>query len=151
MKKLVISLLLPLATGFLGSFSTMSSIEGWYARLNQPTLAPPNWVFGPVWTTLYLMMGYAFFLIWKSDYKKKSLALGVFLLQLVLNGIWTPIFFGAENLALALGVIIALDIAVIATIILFYKIKKPAAYLLLPYLAWTLFASYLNYQFLMLN
>jgi len=151
MKKLLTSLALPLLTGFAGSFFTMPAIQGWYATLTRPSIAPPNWVFGPVWTALYLMMGYAFYLVWKSDHKKKTLAMGLFLFQLVLNGIWSPIFFGAENLALALGVIIALDIAVIATMLVFCKISKKATYLLIPYLAWILFATFLNYRFFILN
>ncbi len=151
MKKLLISLALPLLTGFAGSFFTMNSIPTWYATLNRPELAPPNWIFGPVWTTLYLLMGYACYLIWKSNHKQKKQALTLYGIQLGLNAIWSPIFFGAQNFAYSLGVIALLDLTVIATMISFSKINKKASMLLLPYLAWILFASYLNYQFFILN
>ncbi len=150
--KLAISLITPNAVGWLGSIFTFSAIPGWYANLNKPPFSPPNWVFGPVWTLLYTLMGVACYLIWiqkNSTAKKQAQAL--FLIQLILNGIWTPVFFGFKQIEIALGIIILLVIAVLLTIISFYRIKPLAAYLLIPYLLWISFATLLNASIVMLN
>lgn len=133
---------------------TYPEIRGWYAELVQPALRPPNWVFGPVWTTLYAMMATSAFLIWqqrKTDPKRVKIALMVFGLQLLLNSLWSWIFFYFHNLLGAAIEIVALEISIIATILAFYPIKKLAAYLLLPYLAWVSFATYLTFSFYLLN
>lgn len=141
------------AAGIFGTIFTMPSITSWYSTLTKPALNPPNWIFGPVWTTLYALMGISAFLIWQKGFEKKEVkkALAVFLLQLVLNMIWTPVFFGLHNTGVAYGIIVALWISIIWTIIKFYKINRLAAYLLIPYLLWVSFASYLNFSIWTLN
>lgn len=132
--------------GILGTIFTASQIQTWYlTELILPSFAPPNWLFGPVWTILYALMGISLFLIWEmKKSKKRTEALGVFFLQLALNAIWTPIFFGLHATGVALMVIIAMWACIIWTIVLFYQQKKIAAYLLIPYLLWVSFASVLN-------
>jgi tryptophan-rich sensory protein len=139
--------------GFIGAFYTISAIPTWYETLNKPFFSPPNWLFGPVWTILYLLMGISVFLIWKKGLKNKKVntALEYFLLQLMLNFIWTPIFFGAKMPLLAFFVIVAMWIFIALTIKKFYPISKIAAYLLLPYLAWVSFATLLNASIAVLN
>ena len=151
--KLAIAILVSLSAGAIGSVFTFSAIGSWYAFLNKPAFAPPNWVFGPVWTTLYALMGIAAFLVWKSGWERKEVkvALGVFGLQFFLNATWSIVFFGLQSPGWALVNIIALWIAIVWTIIVFYRISKPAAYLILPYIFWVSFASYLNYSIWMLN
>ena len=139
--------------GILGSYFTFSSIPTWYAYLNKPFFNPPNWIFGPVWTLLYAMMGFAAFVIWEKAKNKtvRKKAMRLFGFQLFLNGIWTPIFFGLKNLLFALLVIIALWVLILLTIEEFHKIEKKAAYLLVPYLLWVTFATLLNLAILILN
>ncbi len=146
-----LSIGLCLGTGLLGSFFTFSAIPEWYQTLNKPFFSPPNWLFGPVWTVLYIFMGISLYLIWDSKGKGKSKALKIFWIQLFLNAIWSIIFFGMRNPGLALIDIVALWIAIILTIKSFYKISKPAAYLLIPYLLWVSFAAILNYSIWILN
>ena len=138
----------------------------WYDMLYKPALNPPDWVFSPAWTILYVLMGIAAFLIWKeyskltlsevegsvsSGRKRTRIALAIFGLQLFLNAIWSVIFFGLRSPGWAFVDIIALWLAIICTIIVFYKISRPAAWLLLPYILWVSFASYLNYSIWILN
>jgi len=126
----------------------MPSIEGWYAGLVRPELSPPNWVFAPVWTTLFLLMGLAAGIIWiKKDYR----GLAVFGLQLVLNIVWSVIFFGLRSPGGAFIEIFFLWLAILATIIVFAKTSKVAAWLLVPYIIWVTFASYLNFMIWSLN
>lgn len=138
------------AAGIIGSLFTMSAIDGWYATLIRPELAPPNWVFGPVWITLYALMGIAAFLVWRKD-RHLNKALILFVLQLVLNSLWSIIFFGMQALGAAFVEIVFLWLAVIATIIAFQKISRTAAWLLVPYILWVSFAAYLNFAFWTLN
>lgn len=142
-----------LAVGLSGSFFTFGSIPTWYATLTKPALTPPSWVFGPVWTLLYIFMGIAAFLIWKQGLKKKEVrtALLVFLLQLGLNFLWSILFFGLLNPAIALVDIVLMWGSIVWTIVLFRRLSRPAAYLLLPYLAWVSFATYLNAAIWVLN
>ena len=151
--KLVIAIIVSELAGVVGSVFTTPSIEGWYASLTFPSIAPPNWVFGPVWTTLFALMGIAAFLVWKRGLERKDVkvALGIFIVQLVLNTLWSIIFFGYHSPGGALIEIIILWLAILATIISFYRISKPSAYLLLPYILWVSFAAYLNYLIWMLN
>jgi tryptophan-rich sensory protein len=151
--KLVISIAVPLLAGFVGSIFTMPSIPGWYADLFKPALNPPSWIFGPVWTTLFVLIGIAAFLVWKKGFEKKGvrIALSVFLFQLVLNTLWSIIFFGLHNPGWALVDIALLWLAIVAAIIAFARVSRPAAWLLLPYIMWVSFASYLNYQIYVLN
>lgn len=134
--------------GVIGSVFTVSAISGWYATLAKPDLRPPNWVFGPVWTTLYALMGIAAYLVWS---KRHGQALRIFGVQLVLNATWSIVFFGLQSPGWALVNIVALWLAIVWTIKVFYRISKPAAYLLVPYLLWVSFASYLNYSIWILN
>lgn len=139
--------------GIVGSLFTTPSIDGWYAELIRPELAPPNWVFAPVWTTLFFLMGVAAFLVWRKrrGHKEARIALGVFGFQLVLNTVWSIIFFGLLNPGAAFIEILFLWLAIAVTIGMFAKISKPAALLLLPYIAWVSFAAYLNYMIWVLN
>jgi tryptophan-rich sensory protein len=144
--KLFCSVSVCLLTGLVGSFSTMDSVKTWYAGLSKPSFNPPDWAFGVVWPVLYVMMGVAAWLIWKkgTGSKQAKVALCLFLVQLVLNGIWTPIFFGLHMMGLALAEIILLWMAILVTIIYFWKISKAAACLLIPYILWVSFAIALN-------
>lgn len=139
--------------GIAGSLFTADAIPSWYANLNQPSFVPPNWVFGPVWTVLYAMLGVVLFRIWKRGFKNKanSFVFKVFLVQLFLNAIWTPIFFGMRNLGLALGVIILLWLSIAYLIYLFSKLDKMSFWFLWPYLLWVSFATALNWSFFLLN
>lgn len=144
--KLIFSVGLCLGIGVLGSFFTVSSIPDWYVTLEKPFFSPPNWLFGPVWTILYIMMGISLYLIW---IKKKVPS--IFWVQLTLNAVWSIIFFGLRNPTLALVDILALWIAIVLTIKSLYKINKPSAYLLYPYIAWVSFAVLLNLFIVLLN
>lgn len=144
--------------GVIGSVFTASAIPTWYASLEKPALNPPGLVFGPVWTALYFLIGVAAFLIWKkldeagpAEKSRPKIALAIFGLQLAFNAVWSVIFFGLQNPGAAFLDIIALWFAIILTVFVFYKISKPAAVLLLPYLAWVTFAAYLNFAIWMLN
>jgi len=151
--KLVICCAVPLLIGFLGSFITADSLTNWYAGLKKPPFNPPDWIFGPVWTILYIMMGIAAFLIWRKGLHDKivRIALGCFLVQLFLNAIWTPLFFGLQSPLLGLIDIILLLNAIIVTIYVLSKISRPAALLLVPYLLWVSFAAVLNASIYLLN
>lgn len=148
--KLPAALLLPLLAGFIGSAFTTSAIPVWYAGLNKPFFSPPNWLFAPVWTLLYLMMGVAFYLVW-SHKQPHPQAVGLFYLQLALNTLWSIIFFGLQLPCLAFIEIVLLWFAIFATIRAFYPVSRLAAYLLIPYLAWVSFASLLNLSISLLN
>lgn len=139
--------------GILGSLFTRNSIPNWYAFLTKPSFNPPNWLFGPVWTTLYFLQGLAAFLVWEKAGQKSQgkAALRVFWLQLFLNFLWTPAFFGLQNLSLAFAGIILMWLAIVWTIYKFWNIRRFAALLLVPYLAWVSFAATLNYFIWQLN
>lgn len=151
--KLIIAIVVSELAGVIGSVFTISAIPTWYVGLVKPALNPPSWVFGPVWTMLYALMGIAAFLIWKNGWERKDVrvALGVFGIQLFLNAIWSIIFFGLQNLGWALVDIVLLWLAIVWTMVVFSKISKPVTYLLVPYLLWVSFALYLNYSIWMLN
>ena len=139
--------------GIIGSFYTVQAIPEWYAALEKPAFNPPNWLFGPVWVTLYTLMGIALFLVWERGVKtlKERLAVSLFFIQLILNALWSIIFFGLKELGFAFGWIMALWIFIAATTAMFWKIDRRAAALMLPYLAWTSFAAILNYSIWALN
>jgi translocator protein len=152
--KLVVSCAVPFLVGLIGSlFTTADSLGNWYANLHKPAFSPPNWIFGPVWTTLYIMMGISAFLVWRKglDDKIVRIALGCFIVQLFLNAIWTPLFFGLHSPLLGLIDIVLLLNAIIVAIFAFSKISRPAALLLVPYLAWVSFATILNASIYLLN
>lgn len=147
-KKLAASILICELAGVIGSFFTASSIPTWYAALERPDFSPPNWVFAPVWITLYAMMGVSAYLVYETGKKD---ALRPFGAQLALNTAWSIVFFGLQSISGGLLVIILLWLAIVWTIIGFLKVSKTAAYLLIPYLLWVSFASVLNYFIFMLN
>jgi tryptophan-rich sensory protein len=141
--------LLGLGSGLVGGSTAESP---WFMALRKPAIFPPPSVFPIAWTTLYVLMGLAFALVcaaWGARWRGPAIA--AFLLQLAVNLAWTPVFFGQHEMGYALYVIVALDILVIVTIWLFWKVRRVAALLMLPYLAWILFATALNWQFLQLN
>ena len=151
--KLIIAIGVSELAGIIGSFFTAGALPDWYVALNKPALNPPDWVFGPVWVTLYLLMGIAAFLVWQKGLKRKNVkvALIIFSVQLFLNALWSPLFFGMKNPGLAFAELILLWFAIVATMAAFYRISKPALFLLAPYLLWVSFAGYLNCSIWMLN
>lgn len=151
--KLITAIVFSEMAGVIGSIFTASSIPTWYANLIRPELSPPNWIFGPVWTTLFALMGIAAFLVWQKGINRRDVknALSIFVTQLILNTLWSAIFFGAQNPSAAFIEIIILWLAILATIISFSKISKAAAWLLVPYILWVSFAAYLNYSIWILN
>ncbi len=170
---LVTCLIIPQLFALIGAYFTTPAISGWYSTLVKSPLNPPSWVFAPVWTVLFLLMGVAAFLVCKKgmdprmrkddkrgseddrggngNERKVILALTIFGLQLVLNTLWSIIFFGMHNPGAALVEIVILWIAILATVITFYRVSKPASYLLLPYILWVSFAAVLNFSIWNLN
>lgn len=124
----------------------------WYAQLKKPAWNPPSWIFGPVWTALYFMMAVAAWLVWRrGGFPAQRKALGFFLLQLLLNAAWSPLFFGLHNPALAFAEIVLLWLALVATLIAFWQAHRGAGVLLLPYLVWVTFAAVLNFTLWQIN
>lgn len=142
-----------LLTGFLGSFVTKDSVSTWYANLSRPSFTPPDWTFGVVWPILYVMMGISAFLIWDMglDKRQVKIALGLFMLQLVLNSLWTPIFFGLHMISIALIEIVLLWVAILLTIFAFWRISRSFTFFLFPYILWVSFAVILNAALWYLN
>ncbi len=150
--KLIGCVLLCEFAGVIGSVFTFSQIAGWYVSLNKPFFTPPDWVFGPVWLTLYALMGIALYLAWQSGGGKKlKQALQVFGLQLALNALWSIIFFGAESIFFGLVVIVLLWLAILWTITKFWRIDEKAGWLLVPYIVWVTIATALNAGVWLLN
>lgn len=149
---LIICLLIPLAVGGLSSLLTNKNMEAFY-RLEQPPLSPPEWVFPVVWTILYLLMGYASYLVYISDAppEHKKRALTVYGAQLVFNFLWTLIYFNAGQYLLAFVWLVILWLLIWATLVWFKRASDKAAYLLIPYLVWVAFAGYLNMGIYLLN
>jgi tryptophan-rich sensory protein len=151
--KLVSSILICQLAGIIGSLFTVPNINSWFIDLNKPLLNPPNWVFGPVWITLYVLMGISLFIVWSkglTDTFRKN-AFSLFIIQLVFNSLWSIVFFGMHQLLLSVIVIIMLWLLIFVNIVHFGKISKAAAYLLIPYILWVSFASYLNISIYLLN
>ncbi len=150
---LIVFIVVSELAGILGSIFTMPSIPGWYAGLAKPAFNPPSWLFGPVWTLLYALMGLAAWLIYEKGAKRPDVkkALSVFAAQLILNALWSIVFFGAHMILGAVVVIILLWALILLTIALFRGISKPAAWLLVPYILWVSFASVLNVSLYVLN
>jgi len=149
----VIFVILCEAVGILGSLFTAPAIPTWYAGLNKPSFSPPNWLFAPVWTILYALMGISVFLVWRERLERgeAKVALFLFAVQLVLNTFWSFLFFKLQNPFYALVEIFVLWVFILLTILSFSKISKPAGLLLLPYLLWTTFAAFLNFYIFKLN
>jgi translocator protein len=174
--KFIISVLICELAGVIGSFFTAPAIKSWYYFLNKPSFSPPNWVFAPVWTILFLLMGISLYLVWSKNFviniseqdKEKKVwnpisaklltgswreenVVAIFVLQLVLNILWSVIFFGLKMPGVAFFEILMLWFAILYTIVNFYRISKPAAYLLIPYIIWVSFATFLNFSVWRLN
>lgn len=143
-------ILLCLAVGSIGGFASASAIDGWYRTLAKPWWNPPDWVFGPVWTVLYIMMAVAAWLVWKTG-DRVGPALTLFFVQLALNLAWTFIFFSAEQPGLALVEIVFLWLSVLFTMLAFFGRQTTAGWLFVPYLAWVSFAGILNLAIWWLN
>ncbi|MCX6720156.1 MAG: tryptophan-rich sensory protein [Candidatus Staskawiczbacteria bacterium] len=174
--KLLFSIIVCEMAGIIGSIFTVPSIKLWYATLNKPAFNPPNWIFGPVWTTLFLLMGISFYIVWSKKFAVRQSAkvlkikawnrwsqklwtgswqkinvISIFILQLVLNICWSLIFFGMHLPGIAFFELLMLWFAILYTIINFHRISKLASYLLLPYLLWVTFAALLNLSISLLN
>ena len=149
--KLLIAIFLCELAGVIGSLFTFSSIPNWYAALVRPSFSPPNWLFAPVWTALYALMGIAVYLVYMHKKKPRNAALLAFGAQLLLNMLWSVVFFGWNSIQGGLIVILLLWLAIIWTIMKFYPIDRFSAYLLVPYLLWVSFAAVLNYYIFILN
>ncbi len=143
---LFVAVAVPLTAGGLGSISTAQAIPTWYQRIKKPSWNPPSWLFGPVWTALYTMMGVAAWLVWRSGWDRPQVktAEGLFVAQLAANAVWTPIFFGRRAFGLALADLVVLWNLILATAVQFYRIRPLAGLLMLPYLLWVSYASTLN-------
>jgi tryptophan-rich sensory protein len=173
--KLVVSIIVCEGAGMVGAIFTTPAIAGWYAGLNKPSINPPSWVFAPVWTALFLLMGISLYLVWLKKFTPRPLknprvkvwnkltqkfltgswqkanVVLVFAVQLVLNVLWSIIFFGWHQPGIAFFELLTLWFAILYTIVNFYRVSKPAAYLLVPYLLWVTFAGLLNYFLWTLN
>ncbi|MFT5863201.1 MAG: benzodiazapine receptor [Flavobacteriales bacterium] len=151
--KIVLSVGVCLAIGAIGAFATQSSVNEWYATVNKPFFNPPNWIFGPMWTLLYVLMGIAAGIVWSKGFYHKwvKTALYHFGLQLLLNAAWSILFFGLQEPLWALIEIIVLFIFILLTIKWFKVVNKTAAYLLVPYACWVAFATLLNFEIWRLN
>lgn len=149
----IINIAIPLGIGAIGAFFTASSVKTWYVTLAKPSFNPPNEIFAPVWTSLYILMGISAYLVWQKRHTIAQLprTIAIYLIQLVLNLMWSFIFFYAHQLGLALFEIIALLLAVIINAWIFYKIDKVAGLLFIPYILWVSFATILTYNIFILN
>ena len=149
---MIISIAICLGAGGLGAIATTPEIDGWYKTIEKPSWNPPGYVFGPVWTALYIMMGVAAWLVWKREgFKKAKISLVLFGVQLLLNVVWSWIFFNLHQPGWAFVEIVVLWIAIVATTVAFFKRQKIAGWLMMPYLAWVSFASVLNFTIWQLN
>ena len=151
--KLIVSITICLFAGFLGSFFTIPAIPTWYATLAKPSFAPPNWLFFPVWTILFVMMGISLYLVWRKGLEGQQIkkALVIFAVQLILNVLWSAAFFGLRSPLSGLIEISILWISIAFTIMIFMKISRTAGLLLIPYIIWVSFAAILNFMIWRLN
>ncbi len=150
---LLFSIAISHVAGVIGSLFTIDAIPTWYAALTLQSFAPPNWIFAPVWLTLYTLMGVALFLVWRKGSWLVDVKWGVrvFFFQLIINALWSIMFFGLQNPLYGLITILLLLISILATLFYFFRASKTAGFLLIPYLIWVSFASYLNYAIWTLN
>lgn len=139
--------------GVAGAVFTRAAIPSWYTYLKKPSFTPPNWLFGPAWITLYLLMAVAAYMVWQKGWQGPGVrrALAIFLVQLLLNVLWSPAFFGWRSPLAGMIIIVLLWLAILFTIIAFSKISQPAALLLLPYIIWVSYAAALNISIYFLN
>lgn len=149
----ILNIALTLCVGALGGYATAQSVSVWYPTLNKPSFNPPNWLFAPVWTTLYILIGIAAYLVWikrdKIVHFPRTIA--IYLIQLILNLAWSFIFFYLHEIGFTLAEIILLLIFIVINAITFYKVDKWAGYLFIPYILWVSFASFLTYNIFILN
>ena len=151
-QKFIFALIIPQVAGLLGTTATIPNLDSWYKNLIKPDFNPPGWIFGPVWTVLFLLMGISFYLVWTREGGPNKLnAYVYFFLQLCANVLWSYLFFATRNPQLAFAEIILLLLLIVGNIFYFYKINKTAAYLLIPYVLWVCFAAVLNYFIAILN
>jgi benzodiazapine receptor len=152
--KIAIAVIICLAVGYSSSTFTKEGVETWYPTILKPNFNPPNWVFMPVWTLLFILIGVAAGIVWdkiNEQNEEVKKALGFFLIQLILNAVWSYLFFGLKNPTLALIEIALLWLMIYETYLKFDKINKIAGYLLIPYMAWVSFAGILNASIWWLN
>ncbi|MCC8408970.1 tryptophan-rich sensory protein [Mucilaginibacter sp. UR6-1] len=145
---LIISILITLAIGFTASYFTRPEIPGWYAGLQKPSFSPPNWLFAPVWTSLYIIIGIAAYLVWqkRDGSKAYTTTRNIYILQLILNFSWSVVFFGMHQMLWAFVIIVLLWLSIIGCIAGFSRFSKTASWLMAPYLLWVSFASALNFS-----
>ncbi len=151
--RLVISVGAPLLVGALSGFATARSVTGWYVTLRKPVFNPPSWIFGPVWTALYVLMGIALYLVWRNGWDRNAVrwAVALFAVQLALNGLWSLLFFGMQSPGWAFVEILLLWAAIATTLVAFWRVELLAGALLIPYLLWVSFAVLLNGSIWTLN
>ncbi|UCG31339.1 MAG: tryptophan-rich sensory protein [candidate division WOR-3 bacterium] len=151
--RLILSIAVCQLAGLVGSIFTTPTIPTWYASLNKPSFNPPNWLFGPVWIFLFVLMGVSLFLVWRerSDIPHVKPALLIFGLQLALNVLWSAVFFGLKSPIGGFIVIVVLWVAIFTTILRFRKVSELASILLIPYIVWVTFAGILNFAIFHLN
>ncbi|RYY86711.1 MAG: tryptophan-rich sensory protein [Chitinophagaceae bacterium] len=151
--KLFISLLIPQVVGGTAGLFTITEVGSWYQGINRPTWNPPGWLFGPVWTTLYVLMGIALYLVWKGQERsaQKTRAIWLWGMQMLANFCWSFIFFNQHRIGLAFAEIVLLWLLILLTIFAFARISKTAAWLLVPYISWVTFAGILNYTIWVMN
>ncbi len=151
--RILISVVICLLIGFLAGIATQSSVNTWYTTIAKPSFTPPNWLFGPVWTVLYVLMGISAGIVWSRGLHHiwVKTALYHFVFQLLFNALWSIVFFSLQQILWALLVIVALLILIVLTIKWFKVVNKTAAYLLIPYLLWVIFAAALNFEIWRLN
>jgi translocator protein len=150
--RLIISIALPVGVGLIAGMFTAESVRGWFQTIEKPSFNPPSWVFAPVWTTLYILMGIGFYLVWVSPRSQlKTRAMMLYFIQLALNGAWSFIFFYSQEPGWAFAEIMLLWLSIFVTMILFWRISATAGWTLVPYLAWVSFAAVLNYSIWQLN
>lgn len=150
--KFIISIAIPLAIGYLGSIFTTSSVNSWYTTINKPSFNPPNYLFAPIWTALFVLIGISFYFVWMKKFEgEKEKVITIYFVQLLLNFLWSLFFFGVQSPALAFLDIIALWFMIVVNIIIFYRISKISGWMLVPYLLWVSFASALNLSIVILN
>ena len=151
--KLVVAVLFCVIAGSIGSLVTITGPGSWYSTLDKPFFTPPGWVFAPVWLTLFVLMGIALYLVWESGIRQRNVqvALAIFGIQFILNILWSFLFFGLQSPLLGLVDILLLWVMIAATIAAFYRVRKTAAYLLIPYIAWVSIATALNGAIYLMN
>ncbi|MFC1565616.1 TspO/MBR family protein [Candidatus Neomarinimicrobiota bacterium] len=149
---LVISIIIAQGSGLIGSVFTASSVNTWFETISKPTWNPPSWIFGPVWISLYFLMGIAAYIVWlQKDISSVKIALWVYGIHLIFNSLWSILFFGLQNPQLAFFEIIILLILILITTVLFWKINNWAGALMIPYITWVSLAAFLNYTIWQLN